>query len=178
MSCCEGPKGCGCSETPVTLKPAVERRALEVELLYLDLETCDRCQSTDGNLREAVLDVRKILGPAGVDVALKEIHVTTEEQAKALAFVGSPTIRVRGRDLAFEVKENPCGSCSDIAGRDIRCRAWSWQGKEYSAPPKEMLVDALLREAYVHSGGSRLEPAPIPDVPENLKAFFRNARRR
>jgi hypothetical protein len=38
MSCREGPRGRGCSETPVALKPAVARRSLEIELLYLDLE--------------------------------------------------------------------------------------------------------------------------------------------
>jgi hypothetical protein len=162
----------------VTLKPDVARRALEVELLYLDLETCDRCQGTDGNLREAVREVMKILGPAGVDVVLREIHVATEEQAKALAFTSSPTIRVMGRDLAFEVKENPCGSCSDIAGRDITCRAWTWQGREYSTPPKELLVDALLRQAYLHPEGRKERPAALGDLPDNLKTFFRSARSR
>jgi hypothetical protein len=92
--------------------------------------------------------------------------------------VSSPTIRVMGRDLAFEVKESPCVSCGDIAGRDISCRAWTWQGKEYSTPPKELLVDALLREAYVHPDGRREDPAPMTDLPENLKAFFQGASRR
>ena len=177
-NCGVGTKGCGCSDDAGAAATAVARRALEVELLYLDLEVCDRCQDTHANLREAVRQAKAVLGPAGVDVTLKEIHVASEAQARALGFVSSPTIRAMGRDLAFHVKENACGSCSEIAGRDVSCRTWSWQGREHSAPPTAMLVDALLRDAYLHADGRREDPAPLDEVPENLKAFFRGARAR
>lgn len=177
-NCGVGTKGCGCSQSSVEVAVPVARRPLEIELLYLDLETCDRCQSTGDTLREAVQEARKILAPAGVDVTLKEIHVTSGAQARQLAFMSSPTIRAMGRDLSFEVKENSCGSCSEIAGRDISCRAWSWQGKEYNAPPKAMLVNAILRDAYLHTGGKREDPMPLAELPENLKDFFQGATRR
>lgn len=179
MSTCGiGTKGCGCSEASAEVAVPVARRPLEIELLYLDLETCDRCRSTGDTLREAVEEARKILAPSGVEVTLREILVTSGAQARRLAFRNSPTIRSMGRDLSFEVKENACGSCSEIAGRDITCRAWTWQGKEYAFPPKAMLVDAILRDAYVHPGGQREDPLPLATLPENLEDFFQGATRR
>jgi hypothetical protein len=151
------------------------RRILEVEFLYLDLKVCERCQGTDQVLKEAVDEANRILRPMGVDVTLKMTHVESEEQARTLGFVSSPTIRFMGRDAEIELKEDSCKGCSSVGGGDITCRVWTWQGKESSVPPKAMLLDAILRAAYLHPDGVKVIPEPIKDLPENLKRFFQGA---
>jgi hypothetical protein len=146
---------------------------LEVEFLYLDRSFCERCKGTEEILKEAVQEAQRILGPTGIDVSLKMIHVRDEAEALALGFVSSPTVRIMGRDAALDVKENECKSCGELSGCDISCRVWTWRGQEYSVPPKAMLLDAILRDAYLHPNGERLAPTTLGDLSENLKKFFR-----
>lgn len=153
------------------------RRSVEVEYLYLDLDVCERCKGTDQALREAVAEAARILGPTGVDVVLKLSHVETEEQARRLAFVSSPTIRIMGRDAAHGVKESVCEGCSTLGGCDINCRVWTWQGQEYAIPPRAMVLDAILRETYLHPEGVMAPVEPIHELPENLTRFFQGASR-
>jgi hypothetical protein len=177
MSCCESKAQSCCVPTTKIDRTAAQiaNRVLEVEFLYLDLKVCERCQGTDQVLKEAVDEANRILRPMGVDVTLKMIHVESEEQARTLGFVSSPTIRLMGRDAAIEVKEDSCKGCSTVGGCDITCRVWTWQGKEFSVPPKALLLDAILRAAYLHPDGVKLIPEPIKDLPENLKRFFQGA---
>ena len=39
-----------------------------------------------------------------------------------------------------------------------------------------MLLDAILREAYLHPTGEKLAPAALKELPENLKKFFLGTR--
>lgn len=186
--CCDGfqavkgspkfPKRCCPSPAaPSFPSPAPkERRTLRIELLYLDLSACGRCKDTDASLQKAVEEASKVLEAAGMEIHVSRVHVRSEEQARSLGFVSSPTIRLNGRDLQLEVKESPCESCGDLAGEAVDCRMWAWRGKEYTFPPKEMIVDALLREVYGRPD-SRSEPAGRQaEPPENLKRFFRARR--
>ena len=130
---------------------------VKVELLYLDLDTCDRCQATDRNLDTALEAVSGILRAAGWEVTVRKTHVTTEEQAAALGFVSSPTIRVNGRDIAPTLEESTCGACSSIAQTEVGCRTW---GEETSAPVTT-IVDAILRAVYGNAGADAGEPPPV-----------------
>lgn len=168
---------CASTENPEVQVGLGRRRPLDVEFLFLDRTVCDRCKGTEEVLTRAVEDARRILGPTGVDVSLKVTHVRTEEQAMALGFLSSPTVRVLGRDAAVDVKENRCVDCGELGGCDIACRVWTWQGKEYSVPPEAMLLDAILRNAYLHPNGERVAPAPLKALPENLRKFFRGFRK-
>ena len=40
-------------------------RKLEIELLYLDLDVCTRCQGAEKNLEEAISDVKGVLEATG-----------------------------------------------------------------------------------------------------------------
>lgn len=173
---------CGCQEvsrasladaccSPATGR-AVPPRQLLVEFLYLDLEKCSRCRETEQVLDEALAEVTPVLRTTRIELELRKIHVQSEEQARDLGFVSSPTIRVNGRDVQEELRENLCESCSDLCGDDVNCRVWTYNGEEYVVPPKALLVEALLRAAY----GNRQEaaaPPRAPEVPENLRRFFR-----
>lgn len=161
--CCapRGRQECCGGETP---------RRLEIDFLYLDTETCVRCRETEENLEEAVDDVAALLKRAGWQVQVRFFHVQSAAQAEELHFLSSPTIRINGRDIALEVRENACGCCGDLAGEDIDCRVWLWQGREYEAPPRELLVDAMLR--HVYGGAPSAEAVGTYALPDNLRRFF------
>ncbi|HAA89880.1 MAG: hypothetical protein XD63_0900 [Thermoanaerobacterales bacterium 50_218] len=151
-------------------------RCLNIDFIYLDLDFCTRCQGTETVLEEAISEVARVLEVAGVQVAVRRIHVQSGEQAQELGFVSSPTIRINGKDIQLDVRESLCESCSDLCGEDVYCRVWVYQGKEYTVPPKAMIIDAILREVY---GGKKDPSQSLPqtgDIPENLKRFF-SARR-
>jgi O-phosphoseryl-tRNA(Cys) synthetase len=141
--------------------------------MYLDLSICSRCQGTDDTLDAAMAETSAILKAAGVEVTVNKIHVASEEQARQLQFASSPTIRVNGRDIQMEVRESLCESCGDLCGDDVDCRVWVYQGKEYTVPPKAMIIDAVLSEVYGNAGVS-VEPVGNFTVPDNLKRFFQS----
>ena len=141
---------------------------LAIEFLYLDLDTCTRCQGAEANLDAAIAEAAAQLGARGAPVTVEKVHVETLEQARALRFAASPTIRVNGRDVALEVKENACDACSAIAQAPVTCRAWPYEGAEHAVPPVPMIVEALLRAAA--DGPAAEPPAPLDEA--NLARFF------
>jgi hypothetical protein len=152
--------------------PVLEQE-LVIDFLYLDLETCTRCRGTDANLEAALTEVGRVLDAAGIDVSVRKTLVASEEQARTLGFISSPTIQVNGRDIALELRESSCGDCSEACACEgsIDCRVWVWQGQEHTEAPTAMIVDAILREVY---GGAKRAVAPSADVavPGNLARFF------
>ena len=163
--------GCGCS-SKASSQPTNEKRQIEIEFLYLDLNVCSPCKKAENSLDEALNDVSGILRATGVEVVLKKTHIESMEQAIELGFLTSPTIRIDGRDLQLDFKENHCASCSALSGTNVDCRIWLYQGNEYQSPPKAMIIEAVLQEVY---GSPRSEPAKIvrpENALENLARFF------
>ncbi|WP_406677045.1 DUF2703 domain-containing protein [Moorella sp. ACPs] len=154
------------------------QRTIDIEFLYLDLDACTRCRGTGRNLEEALNEVAGVLQATGINVNLKKIHVQSEEQALALGFVSSPTIRIDGRDIQLDVRESLCESCGDLCGEDVDCRVWVYQGKEYTEAPKGMIIEAILKHVY---GGGMEAPAERKapkELPDNLKRFFAAKRKK
>jgi hypothetical protein len=152
---------------------------MQIDLLYLDLEKCDRCRGTDRNLGLALDAVATELEARGIAVDVRKSHVTSAEQARELRMLSSPTLRVNGRDVALELHESSCGSesCTDGCGESINCRVWIHEGEEHTVPPVAMIAEAILRE--VSDVGARgtadgLE-ANSYELPENLARFFAGA---
>jgi hypothetical protein len=153
--------------------PPAATHQVGIDFLYLDLETCTRCRSTDANLEVALVEVGRVLEAAGVEISVRKTLVASAEQARMLGFVSSPTIRVNGADIALELRESRCAECGEACACDgtIDCRVWVWQGQEHTEAPTAMIVDAILREVY--GGGERATAAsPAGAVPENLARFF------
>ena len=148
------------------------QKQIIIDFLYLDLSVCTRCQGTESSLDEAVLEVSRVLQATGVDVVVNKINVHNEELARAWKFVSSPTIRINGRDIQLEVKEGLCESCGDLCGDDVECRVWVYQGKDYTVPPKAMIIEAMLKEVYggVRHTSNTTEQEYI--MPDNLKRFY------
>ncbi|MCM1567236.1 MAG: DUF2703 domain-containing protein [Dehalobacter sp.] len=147
-----------------------EKRRLDIEFLFLDLNVCVPCRGTDSSLEEAISEVSSVLEATGIEVDVRKIHVQSEEQALELGFVSSPTIRINGQDIQLEVRESLCESCGDLCGDDVDCRVWFYRGKEYSVPPKGLIIEAILREVYKDECAAI--PARPAELPDNLKKFF------
>ena len=71
----------------------VEKRTIDLEFLYLDLNTCTRCVGTNENLETALQSVADVLALTNTAVTVRKILIENEEQALAHQFVTSPTIR-------------------------------------------------------------------------------------
>lgn len=174
-SCSCGSRCCG-----DTKDIQANKRRVVIDFLYLDLSVCARCQGTDTSLDDALAEVSRVLEATGVEVVVNKINVTSEELAIAHKFVSSPTIRVNGRDIQMEVKESLCECCSDLCGDDVDCRVWVYQGKEYTVPPKAMIIEAILKEVYggsdVKQEGQEADQEYL--MPENLKRFYAAKKRR
>ena len=178
-----GTTGCGCSgtttadpidgtaEKAVAIKSA--KREIEIEFLYLDLNVCEMCRGTESNLEEALDEISAVLEKTGVFVNLRKIQVISYEQAEALNFISSPTIRLNGRDVALEVKENYCSSCSQLSGTETYCRVWNFRGEEFSTVPKSLVIETVLKEIY--GTGNEVREISAEQKAQslaNLKRFF------
>lgn len=148
---------------------------VEIEFLYLDLNTCTRCKNTEANLETALRAVKEVLQASGSEVDVRKVLVDSEATARKLRFVSSPTIRINGQDIALELRETPCESCTETCGCNgsVACRVWLYEGKEYNEAPVPLIVNALLSQVYGRTGSRRVVPAAATFVlPENLAQFF------
>ena len=163
-------QGC-CGRSPVTTAEEKKER-LTIDFLYLDLNECDRCKGTNEQLESALPMITQILEASGFEVMVHKIHVQSVQQAAALGFVVSPTIRVNDRDIQFDWRETPCEPCSKGCAGRVSCREWTYGGRWYGIPPKELLIRAILREVYRRSERAASQSHGKTAVPDNLKRFF------
>lgn len=168
---------CGCSLAAPTAQSdkasaSIPKPRLTIEFMYLDRTVCAPCQLTEANLEAALMEAAGSLDAIGVEVDLRKIHIQSLEQALALGFALSPTIRVNGVDIPLDSQADSCATCSKISGTPTDCRVWLYQGHAYDAPPQAMLVEALL-EAARQSSQPRPARALVSDCAQaNLKHFF------
>jgi hypothetical protein len=83
----------------------------------------------------AVKLVRDVLTSEGVAAEIREVMITDDRMARDLAFPGSPTIRIDGRDVAGE-------SCQAKAFA-LSCRLYPGSA-EIGLPPVEMVRRAVI----------------------------------
>lgn len=162
--------GCSCGSANCC-PPKTDRKQLVIDFLYLDLNVCERCQGADKNLEEAVSEVSPVLKAAGYEVTVNKVNITSKELAEKHLFVSSPTLRMNGKDITIDVKESNCKDCGDLCGDSVDCRVFTYEGVDYDEPPKELIVNAILKEVY----GTPAESIGKTDeyvLPENLRLFF------
>jgi hypothetical protein len=98
-----------------------------IELLYIT--DCPGVAETDALLR-------RVLAEEGRAVPVTKISVDTPAQAAATRFLGSPTVRVNGRDIEATRAEEPGGV--------LGCRLYA-MGRGASNVPPEALIRAAIR---------------------------------
>ena len=99
---------------------------MNVELFYI--ENCPNYPAAADMLKEALRE-------RGLPENISEIAVSDSAQAEALAFRGSPTIRVDGNDI----EDTP--PMQDQYG--LSCRTYLIGGKLQGLPPRDMIRRAL-----------------------------------
>jgi hypothetical protein len=82
--------------------------------------------------------VRDAIAATGGDATLRIVHVASEEDAVAACFLGSPSVRVDGRDV------EPGADGREDFG--LQCRIYAVDGGLGSAPPPEWIRAALVGE--------------------------------
>ncbi len=153
-------------------KPSV----IDIELLALDLNRCTRCVGTLDHIEKAIAIIRPVLEVMEAQVNVRKIVIDSEEQAHQYQFATSPTIRINGKDIAFETLESECESCTDLCGcnEGTSCRVWRYRGEEYTEAPVRLVVESILCEIFDSSRESIDETPVYSGVPENLRRFFRS----
>jgi hypothetical protein len=155
--------------------PRTDReKQVEIEFLYLYLDVCTRCKGTDANLETALWIMREVIQASGRDVSMRKVLVDSEETARKLKFLSSPTIRINGRDIALKFREAPCDSCGEACACDggVDCRVWVYQGMEYIEAPVPLIVNALLSEIYDSQNADRPAFSHRFELSKNLQHFF------
>ena len=163
------PSCCGTIPEPIA---AETKERVTIDFLYLDLGECDRCKGTNEQLKSALPIITQALEASDFEVEVRKIHVQSLQQAAALSFVVSPTIRVNNRDIQFNWRETPCDPCSKGCASAVSCREWEYRGRWYEVPPKELMIRRILGEVYERSERAAPEAQQATEVPENLKRFF------
>jgi hypothetical protein len=107
-----------------------------VEILCL--ESCPHTQPT-------VDRVREVSAACGVAVDLRVVHVESGEHAHLLRFLGSPSVRVDGRDVEQQAEER--------TDHGLQCRVYPTDVGLQGLPPASWIRAALL------GGSSRARPA-------------------
>jgi hypothetical protein len=161
-----------CCGTISKLPAEGKKERITIDFLYLDLRECDRCKGTNEQLESALPIINQALKASGFEVELRKIHVQSVQQAAAMGFIVSPTIRVNNRDIQFNWRESPCDPCSKECAREVSCREWEYGGQWYKVAPKELIIRAILREVYSNSEKAPSEADGTTEVPDNLKRFF------
>ncbi|MFW5898379.1 MAG: DUF2703 domain-containing protein [Candidatus Saliniplasma sp.] len=131
---------------------------LLIDFLYVDLSECERCQSSDETLDEALRDLREEIHGTGIStITINKTKITSDEQAEEYGLVRSPTLRFNGKDIEeiinedYEVKDSYCPSCEEVTGSECyeitgggnECRVFEYEGKNYETIPKKMIKDAI-----------------------------------
>ncbi|MDR5683662.1 MAG: DUF2703 domain-containing protein [Armatimonadota bacterium] len=106
---------------------------LEVTFLYFD-----GCPSH----AQALERLRRVLAEVGVQADVEIVRVETDEQAERWRFVGSPTIRINGEDIAPTPPEGPYR---------LACRTFVTEDGRLSPLPSEATIRRAVQRAL--SGG-------------------------
>jgi hypothetical protein len=88
----------------------------------------------------AIQQLRQIITEEGINADITMTSITTEEQAQAVHFVGSPTILIHGHDIVPPPPDTPAR---------LSCRAYHHEDGRISPLPSDQQIRmALIRAAH------------------------------
>lgn len=109
---------------------------MKIEFLYF--EGCP-------NHGPALARLENILKQKGIADPVKTINVTSDEMSHRERFLGSPSIRINGKDI-----EEPLEEVNDDFGR--KCRIYFVEGKPVGIP-SEHLINRSIQRALLNEIG-------------------------
>ena len=95
--------------------------------------------------------LRTLLDRAGVDEEVRLVHVESDDEAQATGFLGSPSLRVDGRDVEAGAAER-----GDFG---LKCRLYQTSGGLSGTPPDELVLAALTHARASSTLAQVFEPA-------------------
>ena len=102
---------------------------MKIEILVFD--GCPNIETTEKLVSETINEL-------GIDANIEIVNVVDNDDAVAKRFLGSPSVRIDGKDL--EVEED------ELTQYTMRCRIYRDGDKQSGVPSKDILMDKL-REA-------------------------------
>ena len=120
-------------------KDEARRDLVQVSFLYYE-----ECPSYDLALER----LREVMTEEGTPGELEVIKVETEDQARQLRFVGSPTIRVDGQDI--DPPSDPRYA--------LTCRIYRLEDNRISPLPSKDMIRRALRSPATNSPDSNRRP--------------------
>jgi hypothetical protein len=127
--------------------------------------TCQRCATTQGEVRLAADTLKRSLRPLNMKVVVEERPMTREEFAKDVS--QSNRIFVNGRSLVDwlggTIGMSSCEGCCPELGPKVKCRTLTVDGQVYEAVPAPLIVRAGLRAA---ESALATQPVTRPCCPE------------
>ncbi len=118
---------------PLSTSYQTDKRPIRIEIFYFD-----GCPS----YHEASENVNTALRELGVQAEVHLIAVTTNEEAAASKFLGSPSVRVEGVDV--EMSHDPQADYS------LRCRRYAFEGSVQGFPSTSILRLAIEKALESH----------------------------
>ena len=121
---------------------------MKIELLYI--MDCPWCVKTKKLIKESLRELK-------IKADIEEILIDSDERARKYKFRGSPTIRIKGKDIQENVNKGQCLPCeklveftkemTEFVKQECRCgcRNYFYKGKQYPYPPKEMIKEAIKK---------------------------------
>lgn len=117
--------------------------------LILEGDTCPRCGSTEKELEQALIELKKQLEPKEIEVILKKSKLTSEEFKENP--LESNRILFNGKSLESLLNAQAGQSlCCDACG-DSQCRTLEFKGKTHEVITTKMIVEAGLKAIKLDS---------------------------
>ncbi len=118
---------------------------MKIQILYI--LDCPWCVKTKKLVKESLKEL-------GVRAEVDEILIESDEKAKKYGFLGSPTVRINGKDIQEGVSKARCSCCEELSEFEettefvkresmCGCRIYFYKGKKYPHPPKDMIKEAV-----------------------------------
>lgn len=128
---------------------------IKIQLLYI--LDCPWCVKTKKLIKKSLKEI-------GIKAEVEEILIDTDEKAKKHKFVGSPTIRINGKDIQEEVSKARCSCCEELSEFEettefvkqecgCGCRTYFYKGKQHPYPPKKMIKETIIKTNETMSAG-------------------------
>ncbi len=112
-------------------------------------QTCQRCGSTEKEVRKAFQGLKQSLAPLGIKVTLEKKALDPSTCAKDV--LQSNRIWIGGRTLEewldAQVGKSPCGFCCAELGDKVECRTVEIGEQVYETIPADLIIQAGLLAA-------------------------------
>ncbi|MEM5778227.1 MAG: DUF2703 domain-containing protein [Candidatus Aenigmatarchaeota archaeon] len=119
---------------------------MKIQILYI--LDCPWCLKTKKIVKQSLKEL-------GIKAKIEEILIDTKNKAKKYKFLGSPTVRINGRDIQPTIKKDKCKPCEEISKikgtKFIKqecscgCRVYIYKNKLYPYPPKGLIKEAIKK---------------------------------